>query len=1038
MQDIVQSLLKTRLAQSTELQKHFDALSESQKREHAQTRATFVYSDGEKRKSRVQLTLLESLRFPMMNHRYEKIAQAHKRTFLWIFKDPQRQQKPWDNFKEWLSTGDGTYWVQGKAASGKSTLMRFIWNNPQTLKYLQHWTQGQHLVVGAFFFWNSGIPDQRSQSGLLRSLLYEALKKQTELLPDILSEQWEKASELVAHDLPVALEEWTLSQLKRAFKRLILHASQNLKFCFFIDGLDEYDGDPNEISQFFSYLSKLTPHAKFCVSSRPWPEFQDIYEGVPGLKLQDLTRDDITLYIRDEVGKSKQMKTILLTDSEDFHMLLEEIIEKAAGVFLWVILAVKSLVSGLRNGDNVCHLRRSLAALPSDLEDLYGHMLDKIEDRYKEEASQIFQIFRTSGQSLDVPTLERALRYPTHHDVVDLPTKTTNLTNEETERIDIEIKRMILRLNSRTKGLLEVPHTETTPLQGKKVADCSGRSLPRTSLPFATVWFDNWMACGSEIYTNKNSARPCEPLEDHLGIQRHYQQPGTFQAYQQQFQRTAPPTTRLSPQWVSYWQSHTVVDSLSNEALYDEKSVDFDIQDIRQSPRFGLTSSKTESKTRGFCQTPQPTSVQVRTLSSTDPSGLRDWLGYTDGQYLSGFLHSSDPSEIKQNFDVGGLNDPQNQDLDIDGSSNVDDESIADDAANTDSNSDFLRISYLHRTVRDYLEQEHIWKDLLGHNKQIGFDPRTALLAADVLELKTTAKVMCSASVFDGGMEAIARVGRLAPMDSETQFALLEEFGRAIGAHWVGERARTRNGQLSRAPEDYVKTRHLQRQIDVVDILSIIMPSVLRWYINTRLLAPELPPGYSPSSTLLAWALGVDFWCLDETVQGAPAPDANMVETLLCLGCDPNAPYKGYTIWEYTVSYIHILIGMEETLQGTFSNLIPWMRLCAILLQHGANPNACCVTGYHSWWLKIKYGTYQTNDQLAFRPTKVFDESLSSFDKTSQQPCSVTSVFAQVFERKIPLHGARELRYVLQSKIGDGGKKRKRRNGRQRTEHAGF
>lgn len=468
IQDIVPSLLATQLEQNENLRKHFDALSESQKREHAQTRAAFVYSDGQKRKTRVQLILLESLRFPMMHDRYEKLARAHEKTFLWIFKDPQRHQKPWDNFTEWLSTSGGTYWIQGKAACGKSTLMRYVWNNPQTLKYLKQWTRGGSLAVGAFFFWNSGIPDQRSQSGLLRSLLYETLKNQTNLIPEILPEQWEKASALAAHDLQITLEEWTLSQLKRAFKKLILHANQSLKLCFFIDGLDEYDGNPKDISQFFLELSELTSHAKFCVSSRPWPDFQDIYEGVPGMRLQDLTRDDITLFVRDEIRKSKQMKSMLLTDAKSFHDLLEELVEKAAGVFLWVTLVVKSLVNGLGNGDNISHLRRRLASLPNDLEKLYGHMLDQIDKLDREEASKIFQIFHTSGHSLDVPTLERALRYPKLCDTVDLPTKTTKLTDDEIERINIETKRMILRLNSRTKGLLEVLHTETMPSQSKK------------------------------------------------------------------------------------------------------------------------------------------------------------------------------------------------------------------------------------------------------------------------------------------------------------------------------------------------------------------------------------------------------------------------------------------------------------------------------------------------------------------------------------------------------------------------------------------
>ncbi len=67
--------------------------------------------------------------------------------------------------------------------------------------------------------------------------------------------------------------------------------------------------------------------------------------------------------------------------------------------------------------------------------------------------------------------------------------------------------------------------------------------------------------------------------------------------------------------------------------------------------------------------------------------------------------------------------------------------------------------------MRDYLEQEHIWLDLLSYNKQPDFDPKTSLLAADVLELKSTEVVSNFSSIYDCSVEAIVRVGRLAPAD---------------------------------------------------------------------------------------------------------------------------------------------------------------------------------------------------------------------------------------------------------------------------------
>jgi hypothetical protein len=148
--------------------------------------------------------------------------------------------------------------------------------------------------------------------------------------------------------------------------------TEDFKFCFFIDGLDEHDGDAGEIAEYFWDLSQLTPKVKFCVSSRPWAEFQTISRTCPKLRLQDLTHDDIMLYVGDKLRKNEQMRQLLTESSKNASFLIEEVVNKANGVFLWVTLIVKSIISGLRQGDEIYHLRRRLASLPSDLEALYA------------------------------------------------------------------------------------------------------------------------------------------------------------------------------------------------------------------------------------------------------------------------------------------------------------------------------------------------------------------------------------------------------------------------------------------------------------------------------------------------------------------------------------------------------------------------------------------------------------------------------------------------------------------------------------------
>ena len=99
-------------------------------------------------KSTTEYHILDSLSNMGMTARYEKIADAHAKTFEWIFQD---YTYAWgshygDTFTEWLSRGNGIFWVTGKAGSGKSTLMKFLSHHRLTSKALKHWSGTKKLV----------------------------------------------------------------------------------------------------------------------------------------------------------------------------------------------------------------------------------------------------------------------------------------------------------------------------------------------------------------------------------------------------------------------------------------------------------------------------------------------------------------------------------------------------------------------------------------------------------------------------------------------------------------------------------------------------------------------------------------------------------------------------------------------------------------------------------------------------------------------------------------------------------------------------
>jgi hypothetical protein len=77
-------------------------------------------------------------------------------------------------------------------------------------------------------------------------------------------------------------------------------ATSNVNFCFFLDGLDEYEGKPMDIIRLVELLKSMLK-VKVCVSSRPWNEFEKVFGQDESKKLymHDLTRGDIELYVRD-------------------------------------------------------------------------------------------------------------------------------------------------------------------------------------------------------------------------------------------------------------------------------------------------------------------------------------------------------------------------------------------------------------------------------------------------------------------------------------------------------------------------------------------------------------------------------------------------------------------------------------------------------------------------------------------------------------------------------------------------------------------
>ncbi|KAJ4394891.1 hypothetical protein N0V93_004111 [Gnomoniopsis smithogilvyi] len=383
--------------------------------------------------------LLQSLLFPEIKQRYSDIQEAHSETLSWLFED----EGP-TGFPHWLKSPSEIFWVSGLAGSGKSTLMKYVFENPQTKERLSSWTGGKKLFMGSFYFWNQGTAMQKSLQGLMQSLLLQIARSDPEL-----------AKTLCQHR-PSEPEPWTLRELRDIFGRFPEVVTTS-NFCFLVDGLDEYDGEEEDVISFVEQLAAC-PSIKICVSSRPWNRFQEAFgQSDNKLLLEDLTRLDIQRYVEAELAESEALQRSIALDPRCLAI-AEQVAGRAQGVFLWVFLVVRSLKRDLKSEESFEHLQRRIDELPPTLNSWFRRIFQKIDPIYRKETARLLLItlfledYNLSPMPLlSYDCLEAEVRNPDYavHLAVDAPLANDLSDLPNTQRL------AAVRLNDRCRDLMQ-------------------------------------------------------------------------------------------------------------------------------------------------------------------------------------------------------------------------------------------------------------------------------------------------------------------------------------------------------------------------------------------------------------------------------------------------------------------------------------------------------------------------------------------------------------------------------------------------------
>jgi hypothetical protein len=258
--------------------------------------------------------------------------------------------------------------------------MKHASEHPVTIQGLEEWAALSRLCTASFYFWNLGFDLQKTQIGLLQSLLYQILRSEPTL-----------ARHLNAGRLDY--ETWELPHLESAF-RMIADATLDTKYCFFIDGLDEYHGSEDEVVGMLAYLTQ-SPNIKVCASTRFRTIIQNEMKRLRHtIVISDHTRPDMANHVHKTLLKEPAFQELsnIPDNVIGCQKIVRDISEYANGVWLWVALITRNLVHAVKTGETVQTLQDITDKFPRSLEAYFKHMIDNVQPNYQAEMAKYFLV----------------------------------------------------------------------------------------------------------------------------------------------------------------------------------------------------------------------------------------------------------------------------------------------------------------------------------------------------------------------------------------------------------------------------------------------------------------------------------------------------------------------------------------------------------------------------------------------------------------------------------------------------------------------
>ncbi|KAK3940661.1 hypothetical protein QBC46DRAFT_353953 [Diplogelasinospora grovesii] len=380
----------------------------------------------------IKQSLVEQLYFDKIDERLTHLMPAQGTTCRWFLAKPE--YTCWHDMAQQPDHG-GFLWIKGHPGTGKSTLMKLLFGEAKSQA-----RDDSSQIILSFFFLARGTDEEKSTTGLYRSLLHQLFDKAPDLRDSL---DWMTADGARV----IQRSGWSEEPLKQT----LTHAVRRLgsrQLMIFVDALDECrDSQDRDMICFFEELCDLAREMQLrlqiCLSSRHYPHIE-IKKGIEIiLEDEDGHKDDIEQYI-----KSK----LRLRKTKQAELLQSEVLEKSSRIFLWVVLVVDILNSEYP-GKPIDKMRRRLEEIPLKLADLFEMILTR-DGENPDQLQLCLQwiLFAT-----------RPLKPQELYFAIQLGLDKECLSSWDPE--DVELDQMKTFVRSSSKGLAEVTRNKASEVQ---------------------------------------------------------------------------------------------------------------------------------------------------------------------------------------------------------------------------------------------------------------------------------------------------------------------------------------------------------------------------------------------------------------------------------------------------------------------------------------------------------------------------------------------------------------------------------------------